>query len=261
MNHKLIMGTGLAIVLSGCVLFDSTPDGLVFHCTFDDQTSISNPAVGPAGKFVQGKFVAGKKGNALRLEPYTPSAAFAFPPNFFTQAGCIEMWFKIMNSKAQVGSGGDPRLFTINQKSSPDNTFFMVDFVNNDGGGDSGVSTWTILGNTASIKGLRWNLTYPQLFPTSDYKDWHHIAVVWDDKGIQGLGEPRTVATFIDGKIIPCAKLGKRSPKGIEQLIADASLLSFTYDPDRKTERNTKSPFLIDEFKIWNYAKTEFNLQ
>ena len=31
----------------------------------------------------------------------------------------------------------------------------------------------------------------------------------------------------------------------------------FTYDPVSSPAHNTKSPFLIDDFKIWHYAKTD----
>ena len=31
-------------------------------------------------------------------------------------------------------------------------------------------------------------------------------------------------------------------------------------DPSLNPECSTKSPFLIDEFKIWNYSKTDFDL-
>ncbi len=37
-----------------------------------------------------------------------------------------------------------------------------------------------------------------------------------------------------------------------------AHVLGITSDPAIDPERNTKSPFLIDEFKIWDYAKTDF---
>ena len=43
-------------------------------------------------------------------------------------------------------------------------------------------------------------------------------------------------------------------------IISTPTLLSFTHDPKLDPEFSTKSPFLIDEFKIWNYAKTDFSL-
>jgi len=39
--------------------------GLIFHCTFDDATSITSPAVGPAGTIMTGTFEDGKIGKAL----------------------------------------------------------------------------------------------------------------------------------------------------------------------------------------------------
>ena len=43
-------------------------------------------------------------------------------------------------------------------------------------------------------------------------------------------------------------------------IISTPTLLSFTHDPKLDPEFSTKSTFLIDEFKIWNYAKTDFSL-
>ena len=42
-----------------------TTGGLIFHCTFDDEKSITSPAVGPAGTFMTGTFEDGKIGKAL----------------------------------------------------------------------------------------------------------------------------------------------------------------------------------------------------
>ena len=36
----------------------SAGGGLIFHCTFDDEASITSPAVGPAGTFMTGTFVS-----------------------------------------------------------------------------------------------------------------------------------------------------------------------------------------------------------
>jgi len=63
-----------------------------------------------------------------------------------------------------------------------------------------------------------------------------------------------------DGKMIPEAQGCIRSTEEAMSIISTPLLLSFTHDPSLDPELNTKSPFLIDEFKIWNYSKTDFNL-
>ena len=111
----------------------------------------------------------------------------------------------------------------------------------------------------ASLRGCR-SLHYQELFPYSDYRDWHHYAIIWDKDGISDLtGTPR-MALLVDGKSIPDIQNHARSAEDAAALISTPMRLSFTHDPNLDPELSTKSPFLIDEFKIWSYAKTKFNL-
>ena len=233
-------------------------DGLVFHCTFDDRDSITTPAIGPKGTFLRGDFMKGKVGMALQTTVYSQNATFDLPADFFSTSGCIEFWAKILKPSSYIGNGGDPRLFTITQKSS-NNTICGIDIVSNNGAGNSGISTATLLGNMASLRGCR-SLHYQELFPYSDYRDWHHYAAIWDKDGIADLpGRPR-MALLVDGKFIPDIQNHVRSAEDAAALISTPMRLSFTHDPNLDPELSTKSPFLIDEFKIWSYAKTNFDL-
>ena len=232
--------------------------GLIFYCTFDDEASITTPAFGPKGSFLQGKFLQGKIGQALLTTVYSQNATFDLPADFFSTSGCIEFWAKILKPSSYIGNGGDPRLFTITQKSS-NNTICGIDIVSNNGAGNSGISTATLLGNMASLRGCR-SLHYQELFPYSDYRDWHHYAAIWDKDGIADLpGRPR-MALLVDGKFIPDIQNHVRSAEDAAALISTPMRLSFTHDPNLDPELSTKSPFLIDEFKIWSYAKTHFDL-
>jgi hypothetical protein len=233
-------------------------EGLVFYCTFDDEAAVRSPMVGPCGVFLQGKFNDGKVGNALLTTVYAQNATFDLPAEFFGTSGCIEFWAKILNPSPYVGNGGDPRLFTITQKSTK-NTICTLDIVSNNGAGNSGFATWTFLGNMASIRGMR-HLRYEELFPGSDYRDWHHYAVIWDANGIANLSGNPKKALLIDGNYIPDLQDHKQDIEAAQAIISTPMLLSFTHDPALDPERSTKSPFLIDEFKIWNYAKTDFDL-
>ena len=233
-------------------------DGLVFHCTFDDRDSITTPAIGPKGTFLRGDFMKGKVGMALQTTVYSQNATFDLPADFFSTSGCIAFWAKILKPSSYIGNGGDPRLFTITQKSS-NNTICGIDIVSNNGAGNSGISTATLLGNMASLRGCR-SLHYQELFPYSDYRDWHHYAAIWDKDGIADLpGRPR-MALLVDGKFIPDIQNHVRSAEDAAALISTPMRLSFTHDPNLDPELSTKSPFLIDEFKIWSYAKTNFDL-
>ena len=232
-------------------------DGLIFHCTFDDITAIASPSVGPKGTYLRGSFTEGKSGNALQTTVYAQNVTFELPSNFFNTSGCIEFWAKILKSSPYVGSGGDPRLFTITKKNT-NNTICTLDIVSNNGGGNSGFSTWTILGNMANLRGCR-TLRYEELFPGSDYRDWHHYAIIWDKDGIAELPGKPTKALLIDGMLIPDVQGHARKTEDAISIISSPMLLSFTHDPALDPEYSTKSPFLIDEFKIWSYPKTNFD--
>jgi hypothetical protein len=195
---------------------------------------------------------------ALQTTVYSQNATFDLPADFFSTSGCIEFWAKIQKPSSYIGNGGDPRLFTITQKST-NNTISTLDIVSNNGGGNSGFSTWTFLGNMASIRGCR-SLRYEDLFQTSNFRDWHHYAIIWDKDGISDLtGTPR-MALLLDGNPVPDIQNHVRSTEEAYAIISTPTLLSFTHDPKLDPEFSTKSPFLIDEFKIWNYAKTDFSL-
>ena len=62
----------------------------------------------------------------------------------------------------------------------------------------------------------------------------------------------------VDGQPIACAKFDPRSEAGIDAVLAEPTILSFTSPSPGNLEDSTKSTFLIDEFKIWDYAKTDF---
>lgn len=225
--------------------------GLIFHCTFDDAASITSPAVGPAGTFMTGTFEDGKIGKALLTKPYTNHAAFEFPQGFLRDSGCIEFWAKILKPSSMVGDGGDPRLLAITRADNRD-FVFNVDIVSNDGGGNSGFALRTWYGGKASINGMR-PLRYEELFPAGDWRDWHHYAILWDINGISGLsGSPKT-ALLVDGKLT----IGAGHDTILITPSTKAHVLGITCDPALSPRHNTKSPFLIDDIKIWNYAKID----
>lgn len=235
-------------------------DGLIFHCSFDDEGIVRTPNVGPSAVFCKPTLSNGKFNQALLAQRYRPQAAYDLPPYFFGKSGCIEFWAKILKESPAIGWGGDPRLFTIIDRES-NRTFITLDIVSNNGAGNSGFYTHTPTGVIASILGMR-SLSYDELFNGSNWREWHHFAIVWDANGIASLpnAEKRTAALLVDGKLTPSAKFDSRDGSYIERIISLPARLSFTNDPDQDHEHQTKSPFLIDEFKIWNYAKTEFEL-
>ena len=231
-------------------------EGLIFHCTFDGEKSITSPSVGPAGRYMTGSFVDGKVGMALMTTPFTKHAVFELPVGFIRDSGCIEFWAKILKQAPSVGAGGDPRLLAITCADSH-KLACNIDVVSNDGAGNSGFALRTWFGCKSSISGMPY-LRYADLFSAGDWRDWHHYSVVWDKNGISDLLHAPKAALLVDGKMI--TSVGFQSgPTQLNRMPSETSyVLGITYDPDVDAEHNTKSPFLIDEFKIWDYAKTDF---
>ena len=232
-------------------------DGLVFHCTFDDEASVATPAVGPGGKLLGDSghlFRKGHSGNALLCPVSMTAATFLLPDNFLSSAGCIEFWALSLKTRDSLRDGGDPRFFTISRES--DNiTIGQLDIVNNDGGGHSGFATRTVIGSTASCESMSI-YRLQQLYPDGKWYDWHHYAISWDINGIDGFN--RKIALFIDGEITPAPIESVNEKSVIEQVVSSPLRLSFSGNCNEAPMHNSKSPFLIDEFKIWNFAKTGF---
>ncbi len=232
-------------------------EGLVFYCTFDDETSVAMPEVGPGGKILfdsSNLFRNGHSGNALLCPVSMTAATFLFPADFLKPAGCIEFWAISLKTNDSLRGGGDPRFFTISRES--DNaTIGQLDVVNNDGDGHSGFATRTVIGSSASCESMSI-YSLQQLYPDDKWQDWHHYAITWDKNGIDGFN--RKIALFIDGKITPAPIENVNGASAIEHVVSRPLRLSFSGNCNEAPMHNTKSPFLIDEFKIWNFAKTGF---
>lgn len=239
-----------------CAAKEGVVGGLIFHCTFDDGASIVSPAIGPAGNFMTGDFMDGKKGKALMAKPYTKHASFEFPVGFIKDSGCIEFWAKILKPNPAVGTGGDPRLLAITFADTHELAAWL-DVGSNEGTGNSGFTLSTWFGAKSSIKGMRC-MRYQELFPVGNWRDWHHYAVVWDKNGILDLPHTPKAALLVDGKLVASVETQSVPAHLLRMPSQTPYVIGITYDPTLGVENTTKSPFLLDEFKIWNYAKTDF---
>lgn len=224
----------------------SATDGLIFHCTFDDEAELALPKAGPAVKLELGTIVSGKgkTGGALYVKPGVAGAEIKFPVGSLGKEGCIEFWAEMASGKTEFSTGGDPRFFVILDSAFSELGNF--EFASNDGSGNSGICG-TFLGmHVYSNKGFRYHyMPYSDIFKGEDYNGWHHYAFVWTEGSL---------AIFIDGKEI-CRGHGRLNASVLaeSEIIMDIPL-------HRKTGKsyNNKSAFYMDELKIWNYAKSEF---
>ena len=217
-------------------------DGLVFHCTFDDEAAITSPAVGPKGTVCSREFVAGKVNGAVRVPTGSSAGFFNLPPETFGKEGCIEFWAKIQ-PRRDVYRDCDPRMIFIKSPAG----WFTVEYSSNNGGGRGGFCVRCF--GFEYIKGGPFGGGYRYADVIPDVTAWHHYAFSWTEDEL---------TIYIDGNAL------KGAFKTGDGRIDEEKLRSAPFDmglPNSNTNSfNTEpnTPFVIDELKIWNFCKREF---
>ncbi len=225
-------------------------NGLVFHCTFDDEASITSPAAGPGGAWKGGKFVPGKVGNALSLPAHQLGARFKLGEGVVGKRGTIEFYAKI-DEVAPLTDGGCPRFFEIIDLAR--HIEISQDWNANNGGGGRGL--------TFRLNGLPWmaSSTVRHHSPESLLKPvdgWHKYTLAWD---VDGLGPGRSYSALVyidDIKVMTVPfKPGWEGPR----LSSPDATLNI---PNREDEMPgyAKRAYSIDEFKIYNFARYPVDL-
>ena len=219
---------------------------LVFYCTFDDEESVRSPAVGPSAKLEFGQIAAneGKRDGAFIVKAGVAGAAITLPTNTIGAEGCIEFWAKMTSGKSEFLDGGDPRFYTIFDGIGIERGCF--EFASNNGGGNSGLGGRFCGMSTQTGRGTYHSVPYASIFHGADYREWHHYAFVWTQMGL---------SIFLDGKEV-CHETGKVFAEELSNTTVTIAI------PIRKgaSPFNSKSSFMMDELKIWNFAKREFNV-
>ncbi len=223
---------------------DST--GLIFHCTFDSPEAVEKPTIGPGGTLGNASLVKGKKGMAFHVPRHGSAGLFRFPQAFLKSSGCIEFWAKIDVSKDNFDDC-DPRLFAIRIRQS---YLLFLEFSSNNGRGAGGLHVH-MLGMGGASSRRAGNHAYSELLGAA-IDDWHHYAVSWDDT----LAAP---LVFIDGRLVPmeASYQGSLKKSIFEE---NATVLSLPNDPSIDNGTQPQSSFTIDELKIWDFCKKEFQL-
>ena len=222
-------------------------DGLIFYCTFDDEAAVAAPVVGQPVKLELGQLCPdkGKNGGALFVKPGIAGAEIQLPQGALGAEGCIEFWANMASGKTEFSTGGDPRFFVLFDHNGSEKGNF--EFASNDGAGNSGICGTFFGVHAYSNRDCNYMMPYSDIFKGKDYNGWHHYAFVWT---------PTKLTIFLDGKEI-CSTAGQLNTEAIAN-----SALTFDIPLNRKTGKsfNNKSAFYMDDLKIWNFAKTEFNL-
>ena len=241
------------------------PQDLLYHCTFDSPESISRPAAGPAGTFLGGEFVPGKKGNALRIPGNVPTALVDLPRGMMQPRGTIEFWSKIEDPPASYGDRGNPRFFGLSLFDDPANPgpcSTYLQFTSNDGMGMSGLCGMIYHRAMATDPHMRTNTYGPLL---EDPAAWHHYAIVWDSNGLSfskaSDGTPAVAAIVLDGRVLQTFGRNQSAHgKGLLRLPELQGKLAFPVADTGWGFFPRPVVFLIDEFKIWSVPKTDFGI-
>ena len=229
------------------IMSGDSNEGLVFHCTFDDDAAVTTPAVGPSMKLELGQIRAheGKNGGALFVNPGISGAVTVLPKGMLTPEGCIEFWANMASGKTEFSTGGDPNYFTI--YTADGNFGGALGFACNDGVGNSGICGFFFGLRAYSNTGYTHMMPYSDVFKGEDYNGWHHYAFTWTQTSL---------SFYIDGK-----KVAHTTGQLDAELLAkDDITLAIPLHRTLGRSFNNKSAFYMDELKIWNYAKTDFSL-
>jgi len=222
-------------------------DGLVFYCTFDDEAAIASPVVGQPVKLELGQLCPdkGKNCGALFVNPGIAGAEVQLPQGTLSAEGCIEFWANMASGKTEFTTGGDPRFFIMLDDRGTEQGHF--EFASNNGCGNSGLGGHFFGIRTQTNIGCSYMMPYSDIFKGEDYNGWHHYAFVWT---------PTNLTIFLDGKEI-CSTAGQLNTDAIAN-----TAITFDIPLNRKTGKsfNNKSAFFMDELKIWNFAKRDFDI-
>ena len=222
----------------------SSDEGLVFHCTFDDEAAITSPAIGPKGTICSREFVDGKLNKAVRVPIGSSAGFFTLPPETFGKEGCIEFWAKI-EPRREFYRDCDPRMIFIKSPAG----WFTVEYSSNNGGGRGGFCIRCF--GFEYIKGGPFGGGYKYADTIPDITAWHHYAFSWTKDAM---------TIYIDGNALVGAFKTGDGRIDEEKLQSGPSVMGLPNDNTSPYNTEPNTPFVIDELKIWNRSKQVFAL-
>ena len=223
---------------------------LIYWNTFDSEEELRE-----MGEWKNGRLVKGKSGMALHTDGKVDVYKITIPPHTFKPKGCIEFWAKIEPEVDSFAGNTFLRFFWMSHT--------RLEFLVNNGMAAGGITSYcgnSVVGSSRFGGQSRYSEV---LGP--NYKDWHHYALVWNDEGLD-IGEGRQKpysAIYINGKRVSSLETNRGNMGGKFSLPAgpDKELSIVIASSAYMGDPNLLNPvpFAIDDFKIWNYDKTEFD--
>jgi hypothetical protein len=221
--------------------------GLRLWNTFDSREELASSRVGPGGEWRRGRFVKGVEGQGLEVS-WNQSEAVAFPKEALNPgAGCVEMWVKLVGFSGTLLDGENPALFVLDY----DGGQYSIHINANDGASQGGICARAgALGTCGTGPFGSW--TYERAFQGANPREWRHVALVWDRKGLPGVGSGgRKLAVFVDGRLNTGA--WTESSGEPPDAFPDGELVVF------RTQHLRAGAVVFDNLKVWSYAKTDFS--
>jgi hypothetical protein len=223
-----------------------TDPELLYYATFDSAESIKAPAVGPGGTVSGGSFVPGKKGNGWSS---SRDKQATFPASVVpADRGTIEFWALLRGYPANetIPWGNTP--YFISACDEHCRAQYAVGLNGNDGWGGAGLVGWAGHGNTAT-KCYGSSVTYGAAI--GDVTAWHHYALSWDKDGVPGT--TYRIQLFLDGKPVSTPRIcgENHDPDALTLPTGTVTIVNLQ-------NQNAGRSVVVDELKIWNYAKTDF---
>ena len=255
MNLKrLCVLSGVVVCMGsivGCLSLSRAPHSdLVYHCNFDSAAEVENPAVGPVGLLRNPDFRVEGDRRAMYVPVGAGVVDVELPNGLPPDRGCIEFDAKILAEKDFFRNGGDPRFFEIRApKLSGWNFVALCDFNGNNGIGNSGLYTQIGHAVMTSQNGRIGCFPYASVPGMSDYRTWHHYSIAWNLAGVGGTSNLAEVR--IDGQLVTVYPLVGMNPEFFKERMRQPSVIHFANSFDTRGIGNAKTPFLLDDFKIW----------
>ena len=253
-NKNAIMGFGCVLLLTSGCLTERVPEHLIYYSKLDSEADITNPTVGPTGSVDGAQFVEGVKGNAL-FAPGGVENTVTIPfVNGLPEKGCIEFDAKLETTTDFCGQRADPYLFVFSRKPGKKHDLVPVmnmSFSANNWWGGSGLSFLGEFNYVVSSHKPEWAARkYSDVLGKDGVNKWHHYKLVWNVDGLANLNGD-IVAVYIDGKLFKSGTLRKDRIESYRNFyFKEPVLLHFTADDDNHGQ--SKTPHLIDEFKVWD---------
>jgi hypothetical protein len=221
-------------------------DGLVLWNGLGSRDEIGASRVGAAGIYKGGSFGDGKFGGAF-VAAHNEPLMVTFPADAMTaDAGCIEFWARLNDFPRELAWGQNPTLMRLRASDNQ----FILHLNGNDGNSRGGLCAQAgPIGGCGTGRYGAW--TYEQVLGAGKVGQWHHYALVWDKKGIDGVANGnRRVAIFLDG-VLHASEEGNASAAMPSM---DGAVLELFYN-----QHVGQGSVSFDNLKLWNYAKTEFS--